>query len=275
MKAQRRHELKTNTLAEAMSHLPQTRWRSVVSGALTIIGAALVGLLIRYRLSAGQERVQRAHDNLAVVLEDINQMKQMQAQLADPSQPGELFVDINSRLDAVLSDAGGDPQMAAEAMIARGDANWIMSAVASSTTQPSQNQQTPEGLLATAESAYQQVITAYPEQHFSVCSAHFGLAAIDENRHDWAKARQEYQAIIDDAQAGDVTQALAKSRLSSVDQLEHPPVIVAATPPPPTVPATTAPSAGASLDQAPLITLPPDTLTPAALPPATQPAANK
>lgn len=237
MKAQRRHELKTNTLAEAMAHLPDTRMRSIVSTTLTILIAALVGLLIRYRLNAGEERLERARDNLAVVREEITQIKQMQAQLADPSQPGELFIDITSRLDAVLTDANGDALLAAEALVARGDADWTMAGVAASTTQPSQNQQTPDTLLASAEFAYQQELSTYPQQHFSVSSAHFGLAAIDENRHDWAKARQEYQAVIGDAQAGDVLQDLARGRLASVDQLEHPPVIVAASPPPATQPA--------------------------------------
>jgi hypothetical protein len=237
MKAQRRHELKTNTLAEAMAHLPNTRMRSFVSTTLTILIAALVGLLIRYRLNAGEERLDRARDNLAVVREEINQIRQMQAQLADPSQPGELFVDITSRLDAVLSDSGSDSLLAAEALVARGDADWAMASVAASTTQPSLNQQSPDTLLASAESAYQQVLSTYPQEHFSVCSAHLGLAAIDENRQDWAKARQEYQAVLDEPQAGDVLQGLARNRLASVDQLEHPPVIVAASPPPATQPA--------------------------------------
>jgi hypothetical protein len=241
MKAQRRHELKTNTLAEAMAHLPDTRLRSAVSMALTILGAAAVGLLIRFRLNAGQERILRAQDNLAVVQEEISEIRQLQTQMADPSQPGELFIDITSRLDAVLTDAGGDqPLLAAEALLARGDADWQMAGVASSTTQPSQNpQQSPESLLASAEAAYRQVITAYPQQHFTVSSAHFGLAAVDENRHDWDKARQEYQAVADDAQAGPLMKAFAQNRLATLDQLEHPPVIVAASAPAATQPAAT------------------------------------
>jgi hypothetical protein len=233
MKAQRRHELKTNTLAEAMAHLPQTGKRNLATAVTVILAGLLIGLLIRFRLNAGQERLSRAADNLAVAREDIDSIKElvirMMSQPVDASLAQVPFSDALQRLDSVLADVGGsDPKLAAEALVARGDANWNMKEFDAATTQPSAGQ-TPSELLSGAEAAYQQVIIAYPQQHFSASTAHFGLAAIAEDRHDWDAARKQYQAILDDADAGAIFQDVARQMLKSVDDLEHPPVIAPAT----------------------------------------------
>src|SRR5580693_3851172 len=107
MKAQRRHELKTNTLAEAVVHLPDTGKRNAATAITIILAGLLIGLLIRYRLNAGQERQARAADNLAVARGEIDLIRQMSLGSVDPSQPQEQFRDAQSRLDTVLSDVGG------------------------------------------------------------------------------------------------------------------------------------------------------------------------
>jgi hypothetical protein len=230
MKAQRRHELKTNTLAEAMAHLPNSGLRSAVTSILIVLAGVLIGLLIRFRISSGQDQAARAGDNLAVVREEIDELKQLAGHGVDPSQPEVLYKDIDSRLDSVLADAGsGYPQLAAEALVARGDANWNYAGFLNSTTQPSAAGRVPSDLLSAAESAYQQVLSTYPKQELSATTARFALAAIDENRHDWDGARRQYQSIIDDASAGQAFHDMATQDLSAVDQLQHPPVIAAAT----------------------------------------------
>jgi hypothetical protein len=222
--------LKTNTLAEAMVHLPNSGLRSAATSVTIVLAGVLIGLLIRYRISTGEDRAKAATDNLAVVREEIEEMKALEARGADPSQPDELYKDIDSRLSSVLADAGsGNPQLAAEAMIARGDTDWNYASFLSSTTQPSMSAQTPSDLLSAAEAAYQQVLSTYPDQEFSVTTARFSLAAIGENRHDWGAARRQYQSIVDDAGAGEIMHDLAARNLAAVDQLEHPPVIAAAT----------------------------------------------
>jgi len=229
MKAQRRHELKTNTLAEAVVHLPNTGKRNAATAITIILAGLLIGLLIRYRLTAAQERADRALDNLAGARDDINEIKQRTLQSVDPSIPQELFREALTRLDAVETDiGGGNSKVAAEALVARGDAAWYMKEFDASTTQPSTGE-TPSDLLTMAESAYQKVIKTYPDEHFSTSAAHLGLAAIAEDRHDWAEARKQYQAVADDANAGDTMQTIAKSMMKSVDDLEHPPVIAPAT----------------------------------------------
>jgi hypothetical protein len=231
MKAERRHELKTNTLAEAVMRMPDTGKRNTITMISIILAGLLIGLLIRYRLSASQERLVLASDNLAVAREDIDLIKRMTLQAVDPSQPQEWYRDALTRLDSVLTDVGSsNPAVAAEALVARGDAAWYMKDFDASTTQPTVGQSTSE-LLGVAESAYKQVLSAYPSAHFSTTAAHIGLGTIAEDRHDWTEARKQYQAIIDDADAGDVMQSQAKQMLRSVDDLEHPPVIAAATQP--------------------------------------------
>jgi len=242
MKSERRHELKTNALAHAVVGIPNTGWRNAATGITIVLAGLAIGLLIRFRIQAGQDRVVRAADNLAVAREDIAQLQEMTAEMSvrdvDPSLPLEPFRDALSRLESVLTDVGdGNPTLAAEALVARGDVNWHMAQFSASTTQPSASTQTPSDLLDAAQSAYQQVVSAYPQQHFSVDSARFGLAAIAENRHDWATARQQFQAIVDDPSASDLFKTLATHMKDSVDQLEHPPVLAAATQPVATQPA--------------------------------------
>jgi hypothetical protein len=238
MKAQRRHELKTNTLAEAMAQLPNTGLRNAATSLAIVLGGVLIGLLIRFRISSGAERTARAADNLAQVREEISDIKQSAAMSIDPGIPAETYRDVNSRLESILADAGsGNPQLAAEALIARGDANWYMAAVASSTTQPSAMPQSQSELLGAAQAAYEQVVSTYPQENFSVNTARFSLAAIAENRSDWDAARKQYQSIVDDPQAGDLLHIRAHALLAGVDQLQHPPLLAAATQP------TTAPSA--------------------------------
>jgi hypothetical protein len=231
MKAERRHELKTNTLAEALAGMPERRWQHTGVTISIALGGVLIFLLVRYRMTANQTRLARAQDNLAVAREEIDEIRQETMMNVDPSQPLELARDIGSRVDSVLSEAGdSNPTLAAEALVARGDLDWIMAGISAATTQPIAGQQSSDELLKGAQSAYQQVVTNYPKQSLSVTTAQFGLAAIDENHHDWDGARKEYQAIIDDPQSGEVFQTQAKNMLASLSQVTQQPIIGAIVP---------------------------------------------
>ena len=257
MKSERRHELKTNTLAEALAKLPNTgRRRVTTSVTIALVGIAIFSL-VRYRLDANAKRVAQANDDLAVAREEINEIKTMTMQPVDPSQPEEQYKDVTARLNNVLSTAGGsNPKLAAEALLARGDVNWNMAQLAMSTTQPSAYRQPAADLLKSAASAYQQVVDGYPAQYFSVATARFGLAAIAEDQQDWEGERKQYQAITDEKRLDDMTQTLAKGLLATVDQLQTPPLIAA--------PATQPATEPASLFQGPSLPMLPVT-------PATQP----
>jgi hypothetical protein len=243
-KADHRRELKTNDLADALAKAPESGWRYLTPAITVVLVGVLVYALVRYRANAAQERMDKAADNLAVAREEIDQLKLLAAQGGDPSQASDLFQNVNAVLDSVLANLGGsDPKLAAQAMAARGDLDWNMAGFAAATTQPLANQQPPSQLLTSAASAYQQVIQTYPQQSLADCTARFGLAAIDENRQDWDAAHRQYQAVLDDPNAGDLFKALARELMTSLKQLQEPLVIGATTRPaaaaaPATAPAT-------------------------------------
>lgn len=229
MKAQRRHELKVNSLSLALAHWPDTVKKYGAMAITVILASVLVMLLVRYRITATSERLARAVDNLAVSREDIddikNQLEPDAAMSPDVSQATELFKDVSSRLDAVQADAGSDEKLSAEALVARGDLDWHMAGIVGSTTQPTGIPQTQSDLLKAAQTAYQQVVSSYPQQSLSVCTARLGLAAIAEDNKDWDEAAKQYQLVIDDANASEAFKTLAKAMLTSLPQLEHPLVL--------------------------------------------------
>ena len=188
----------------------------------------------------------RAADDLAVAREEIVEINGPQG--LDPSVREEQFRDASGQLDAVMDAAGSNGQVAAAALSARGDLNWSMATMASATTQPAADE-SPDDYVKAAETAWNQVLSDYPDQEFSVCAARFGLAAAAENRSDWVTAGKYYQAIVDDSKAPPSLQNEAKGLLSSLDRLEMPLRIAepAAAPiapaGPPAPPVTTQPSA--------------------------------
>ncbi|MGA2231211.1 MAG: hypothetical protein ABSH22_09965 [Tepidisphaeraceae bacterium] len=232
MKSERRHELKTNTLAEALAHLPNEGRRRLVTTISIALAGVLIFCLVRYRMTASANRLSTARDNLAVARDEIDELRQLAVMALDPSQPKEIATDINARLDSVMAAEGdSNPGMAAEVLLARGDVNWEMAGIASATTQPSPGQQTASDLLQNAEQSYNQVISGYPQQTLAVTAARFGLAAIAEDHQDWDTARKLYQAVIDGTQAGDIMQAVAQQRIASMEGLNQPPVIGEIVPP--------------------------------------------
>jgi hypothetical protein len=244
MKTQRRHELKVNSLSLALAHWPDTVKRYGAMAITVLLASALVTLLVRYRLTSTNQRLARVVDNLAVSREDIDEIKRLvtvAAMVPDVSQATELFRDTASRLDAVQADAGSDEKLSAEALVARGDLDWYMAGVVSSTTQPTGIPQNQSDLLKASQTAYQQVVSGYPQQTLSVSTARLGLAAIAEENKDWDGASKQYQAVIDDADASDAFKKLAGVLQRELGQLEHPLVLgslstSASTPPPSTRP---------------------------------------
>ena len=83
---------------------------------------------------------------------------------------------------------------------------------------PSAGTAAADQYLAHAAEAYQQVLSddAYKQQHDAIVSARFGLAAIDENRHDWASAQKHLQAIVDDADVTGPLHDLATRQIAAL-----------------------------------------------------------
>ena len=73
--------------------------------------------------------------------------------------------------------------------------------------------------LQQAETAYQSVLDRFADQSQAVTAAHFGLAAIAENRGKWDAAKQHYDAILN-GDAIDGYKEVARRRERALAQLQ-------------------------------------------------------
>jgi hypothetical protein len=69
------------------------------------------------------------------------------------------------------------------------------------------------------------VLKKYPKESLAVVSAHFGLAAIAENKGDWDSAHKQYAQV---TELKGIPQAFidqANARINDLDQLKQPVVL--------------------------------------------------
>jgi hypothetical protein len=242
MKAQRRHELKQNSLVKSIAELSgkgnffQQYQSQLLLGSVVV---ALIIVLIRYRMSSAQERVNLAQQSLSLALEDLKELKQTPPLGNEVqrvvSHREDVYSDGVKQVEDVLAKAPASLAMTrAQALVALGDLNFEMAncpAPPGATTQPGLLPALPmDELLKNAADAYGQVVQDYAGQPDSLVAARFGLAAVAENRvaesdwkdkSQWDEAKSQYQAIVD----ADVPQPykdLAVSRLNMLPKLEQP-----------------------------------------------------
>jgi hypothetical protein len=257
MKAQRRHELKQNSLIRSLKQLPNAGQQYGSRIALGIILVAVVILVIRSRMNAAADRLNLAQQSLNQAGGDLFQLDGRlvskpgaELQLAQDRQG--LYSDgIKLADDALEKAANKDLHIKAQALLYKGDLNFELAnlpTLPGAATQPAlQPDEKPTELLENAEAAYSQVLSDCAGEVFAVTAAHFGLAAIAENRapadaSQWEIAHQQYQAVID-SQAAQAFKAIAVQRLSLLTQMQQPvltdvpPLFLAATSRPTTLPA--------------------------------------
>jgi hypothetical protein len=244
MKAERRHELKDNSLAATLFNLPEIGKKYGSRIALGIILLGLIVFWVRYRMSTNEEHLDKARHSLADAKLDLQRLKNLAS-----GQPGQesavaqqrqiWYADALTDADNAIASAGNqDLQLKAQALICKGDANFNLANLPDlpgAATQPSlQTQPDKTELLGEAEEAYKQVLLDFPQQHFESMAAHFGLAAIAENRaalgidpstDQWNEAHLQYQAILDDDSVTPPFKDYALYRQQLIPQLQQPALI--------------------------------------------------
>lgn len=238
MKSQRRHDLKTNSLARGIEGLP-SYWRDYGNKALLFIIACLVVFLaVRYWRQKQARDAQLVADSLQNAELQIQQIERLTAQYPAALQghAAELAVqrqtlvqNADSAINSVINEAK-DPQALVTGYLYKGELNWQlanMPPIPGAQTQPSLRlEKSPEDFLKAAQSAYEQVLS--PQLHadpLAVFHARVGLAAIAENEHQWDAARKQYQAIHDAAGFPQSFKQYASERLAALPQLESPAVL--------------------------------------------------
>jgi hypothetical protein len=231
MKAQRRQELKANSLLWHLQGLPELIKKYQSQIALVAVLIALAVVLVRYRMTAAEQRLLDAQAAMAIATEDLSRLKNLAA-YRDEDLDGimkareEAYADGLQQADTAFQKApDSEGAMKAHALLDKGDLNFEMAnfpelpgAATRPALRPAESEDT---LLNGAAEAYNQVIQDYPTQKFAAVAARFGLAAVNENRAAWDDARKQYQAILDsDAEQG--FKDLAKERLALLSQLSQP-----------------------------------------------------
>jgi len=267
MKAERRHELQTNTLAKVITGAPSAYSRYGGRVLLALTAAVLVFVLVRYRVSSSRESARLARENLAAARTTISNLHFADLLNAPPSEAASLRRRWTAEASTALEEAArlsDEPQILSEVLLARGDLNWALSTlteVPGAATQPSlRMEMTPQQLVTGAEESYTGVLNQYPDETPAVVGARFGLAAVAEDRANWDEAKKQYQAIIDNPKIAEAYRGQARLRLEKAAEWSQPVLLVEPT----SQPATT---------QRPGIPFAPPSTAPSTQPATTRPTA--
>jgi hypothetical protein len=227
MKSERRHELKTNSLSLMLLDLPGTI-KDNLSNILLFIFIILLGVaLYYYRSTAQQKAVAVAVEGISVARDGINELQRTPP--FDPDFYGrrrqQLSADAATAISQVLTTSH-DNHALAEALLAKGDLNWTLAnspEFPGATTRPYlKTDSTPSEYLKEASAAYQEVLAKYPEEKNAVIAAHFGLAAIAENQHNWDAAKSQYDTLLADQSLTAAYHDFAQTRMQELPGLSKP-----------------------------------------------------
>jgi hypothetical protein len=267
MKAERRHELQTNSLALWLRwRFPQLLQQYGTRILLAVVFLALAIALIRYRINAPKVAAEDARYRIASAKAIINELR-------NGAPPGQVSgVTLKLIMDA--KDGSDDPLIQAQVYLTLGDYYWALANYPDrpeATTQPEVYRPSlpRDQLLTKAEEAYQQALGAQKDQPDLVAAAHMGLAVVAEQRafdldrasptatatatapanKYWALATEHYQAVLNSPNAKQILKDEAKWYLEQLPKLQQPLWLVPATQPsatqesnPAATPSTTAPT---------------------------------
>jgi tetratricopeptide (TPR) repeat protein len=232
MKAERRHELQTNTLAQFLSDLPlylRFHANKILIGVILI---CLIVILVRHRMGAAREQVQMTRGRLAQTQEALGRLEFLdRTNLSDAGRALErkkIASEASVAIEQVLADTKDpdDAAVRAAAWIARGDLNWELANMrppAGAATQPQLALQHPPAVyLENAEDAYKNVLKNYASQKVAKVTALLGLAAIEENRGNWDQAKEYYNQVLADQSLAQAFRDVARQRLELIPRIRTP-----------------------------------------------------
>jgi len=253
MKAERRHELKSNTLATKLVTLPDTSKKFAGRVVLVCAIVAVAAFLIVNRITTGsRDKLQSAQD-LATARQLIDQLRTVEI---SPTSVQTNSTEAQDLVQRVI-DSSTDPKLLAEAYVAKGDLAWALGntywrhdgtpMLPGSTSQPSMRpRQDRETLLKDAADAYREVVDRYSSEKLALISAQFGLAALAQNRgamshnpNDWLAATELYNTILKNDDAPAAMKAEARYQLNQLPELQKP--VLLGTPEKPQKPLTMSP----------------------------------
>jgi len=213
MRADHRHELKTNELADWLMHFPD--WlrenRNSLLGTLAIIViAGAVYFWIYYQKNIASARTQTQLTNL------VTQLPRQKAEIARAMGKGDqsyLLIDLARDLKD-FAGSTGNPQMSALALIKR--AETIRTELHYRSGEISRDELTKQ--IGEAQASYEQALKKAEGVPALAATAQFGLGLCEEELGNLDKAKGIYRAISENAAYdGTSAKAAAAFRLKTAD----------------------------------------------------------
>jgi hypothetical protein len=251
MKAERRHELKSNSLARRLEGLPAFARQHANRLMMGLILILLVILALQYRARTEAAAAATAQADLESARDSIDQLRAGQYQgmplayatTQDAAKYRTTLTNLaEGAISDVIKDTSADPTMQARGQLARGDLYLALATfpeLPGATTQPALAlPKSRSDLLDLADEAYRDAVREAPaDQSLTRNSARLGLAAVEENRGKWDDADKWYQAVIDDPDAGTALQEYATSRVRQDSTVKQPVLLAGEESNPTTAPA--------------------------------------
>lgn len=231
MKAERRHDLETNSLAKVLSQAPGFFRQHGAKVLLGVVIVTLAIIMMRQRSTLAEQEVNVAWSNISAARQATAELDSLPRRGLEPKD------DLNTR-EAIVAAAGksiaaalasDDPKLVAEALVAQGDFYWALANLPEITggaaaTQPAKFrlENTPQEYLAKAQESYEKVLKSHRSSLLPATTAQFGLAAIAENRADWATATTIYDGLVADPATSPAFKTQAQFRLQQMAKVKRP-----------------------------------------------------
>ncbi len=215
MKSEHRHELKSNELADWLTHLPQ--WSKENLNTILIVIAAIVVVAGFYGWRAVSKKTQSGeHEKFTTLVDDVLFKK---SQIL--SQPGSdlSFLLINNAVELEkFAGTTGNKNIAAFARIKAADA--VRSELQYRNEIISQKDLVEK--INRAKKNYADAIAEKPSDKTIKGLAEFGLGLCAEELGEFEEARKIYNGILENADyAGTITVSKAQLRLSIMDDYKQ------------------------------------------------------
>jgi predicted negative regulator of RcsB-dependent stress response len=231
MKAERRHELKTNTLAQGLGGLPMFWAQHGTKVLLAVVAVLAIVLFFRFQASSAKQRESNAAEAYASAVSAIDNLRGLQ-NIRDPRLASEQRRQIQEQADAGLRqvlDDTKDDTLRANALLAQGDLWWTLAHThdpGSAQTQPtSRPRASSEDQLERAKRAYETAAIAPGAKPITINSALLGLAAVAEEQGKWDEAAAQYDKIRTHPSLPPAFKLEAQDRKASLDKIRTPALI--------------------------------------------------
>ena len=249
MRADHRHELKTNELADWLMHFPdwlRENRNSLIGTVAIIVIAVAVYFWIYYHKNIASARTQIRLTNL------VTQLPRQKADIAQAMGKGDqsyLLIDLAKDLQD-FAQSTSDREMSALASIER--AETLRSELHYRSGEVSRDEIAKQ--IAQAQASYEQALTKAKDVPALAATAQFGLGLCEEELGNLDKAKEIYRAVSENAAYdGTSAKAAAAFRLKTADDYRNAVVFRPAPAPQPQAQAPTIQLSPSGANNAPVV----------------------